>query len=164
MKRLILLRHAKSSWESDAVNDHSRPLNDRGRSEAPLLGPRLTERGCQPDLVLCSDATRARETWELAQSTMDPKPPVELERRLYLAGPHQVREVLTERDDAAETLLLVGHNPGWEHCVAWFAGAEVTIKTATVAVLRAKRDASWRDLVSEAGGFTLEDSFRAVDE
>ena len=148
--------------EADAVNDHSRPLNERGRSEAPLLGARLTERGCRPDLVLCSDAVRARQTWELAESTMDPKPRLDLDRRLYLAGPHQIREILAERDDDAETLLLVGHNPGWEHCVAWFTGHDTTIKTATAAVLTAKRDASWPELVASPQSFTLDDVFRAV--
>lgn len=164
MKRLIFLRHAKSSWDSDSVNDHSRPLNERGRSEAPLLGPRLTDRGCRPDLVLCSDAARARQTWELAASTMDPKPTTELDRRLYLAGPHQIREILAGRDDAdVETLLLVGHNPGWEHCVAWFTGEEITLKTATAAVLKAKHDGPWSEQLARAESFTLEDVFRAVD-
>lgn len=163
MKRLIFLRHAKSSWDSDAANDHARPLNERGRAEAPLLGPRLTERGCTPDLVVCSDAARARETWELAESTLDPPPRVEVDPRLYLAGPHQVREVVAERSEDVETLLLVGHNPGWEHCVAWFTGEEIVLETAKVAVLTARREAEWSQLSRDPAQFELTDSFRAVE-
>lgn len=163
MKRLILLRHAKSSWDTDAANDHSRPLNERGRAEAPLLGPRLVERGWRPDRVLCSDAVRARETWELAESTLDPRPAVHLDRRLYLAGPHQIREVVQDQPEDVGTLLLVGHNPGWEDCVAWFAGEDVVLKTATVAVLESKEDASWVDLMAKPQTFSLQDLFRAVE-
>jgi len=163
MKRLIFLRHAKSSWDSEAVNDHSRPLNERGRSEAPLLGPRLGERGWSPDLVICSDATRARQTWELASSTLDPRPPVEHDRRLYLAGPHQIREVVAERADETRTLLLVGHNPGWEDSVAWFTGQDTVLKTATAAVLTSRTEATWAELTAAPEGFELTDVFRAVE-
>ncbi|NJK89227.1 MAG: hypothetical protein HC923_07355 [Myxococcales bacterium] len=86
MKRLVLLRHAKSSWESDATSDHERPLNERGRLEAPLIGARLVEKGVVPDLVLCSDAIRALDTWRLAETTLPRRPETRIVDTLYLAG------------------------------------------------------------------------------
>ncbi len=162
MKRLILLRHAKSSWESDAVNDHSRPLNERGRTEAPLLGPRLNEAGWVPERVLCSDAMRARQTWELAQGALNPRPAYELEPRLYLAGPHQLRDVLSEVPDEVATLLLVGHNPGWEEAIDWFSGRDTRLKTSTAALLAAKTESPWPALVEQRGSFRFVDLLRAV--
>jgi phosphohistidine phosphatase len=107
---LILTRHAKSDWGTPALPDYDRPLNDRGRRSAPVLGRWLAERGWRPEEVMLSGARRTVETWEGMAPVFDPAPPVRVERRLYDAPAERMLAVLgTAR---AETVLLIGHNPG----------------------------------------------------
>jgi phosphohistidine phosphatase len=113
VKRLILLRHAKSSWDDDALDDRERPLSARGTRDAPMMGARLRARETPPALILTSDAKRARKTakavadaWGCAHGA------VRIDARLYLATPAQLLDVLAEQDGTLPKLLLVGHNPG----------------------------------------------------
>ena len=110
MKRLILMRHAKSDW-SAAGDDHSRPLNTRGRDNAAAIGDWLRENRWVPDEVLCSSATRTRQTLTLLGL---PKVPTRFERALYLADAHEIIEVL--QSASGETVLLLGHNFGIADC------------------------------------------------
>ena len=105
---LILVRHAKSDHPA-GLDDHERPLNDRGRRDAPRIGAWLAERDHVPDLALCSTAKRAVETWEgLRQGGIGA--PVEHEAKLYHAAPDVLRWSLAGRSEAA--LMIVAHNPG----------------------------------------------------
>lgn len=105
MRRLILMRHAKSDWQS-GVEDHDRPLNERGRKSAKLLGRWLRDAGYQPDAALISSAMRTVETF----GRLDLDCAVRTTRELYLAD---VEQMLTElRGETAETVLMLGHNPG----------------------------------------------------
>jgi phosphohistidine phosphatase len=109
MKRLYLLRHAKSSWKDATLADHDRPLNGRGRRAAKTIAGRLREEGIEPDLVLCSSARRARETLdriELRSST------VRVEASLYAASAHALLERLRRVPETVESVMLIGHNPG----------------------------------------------------
>ncbi|MBE9638979.1 SixA phosphatase family protein [Salipiger mangrovisoli] len=106
MKRLILMRHAKSDW-SVGMPDHARPLNERGRKSAVALGKWLRAEGILPDQVLCSSAARTRETLDLL-SLADV--PVRFEDRLYLAGPSTLLKSLQAAD--GDTVLMLAHNPG----------------------------------------------------
>jgi phosphohistidine phosphatase len=104
-KRLILMRHAKSSWDHVGP-DHDRPLNERGYASAPAMGKWLRENGFVPDVVLSSSAKRTRETNEgLGFDT-----PARFERSLYLADPDTMFMEL--RNESADTVLMLGHNPG----------------------------------------------------
>ncbi|MEZ5751268.1 MAG: histidine phosphatase family protein [Paracoccaceae bacterium] len=109
-KRLILTRHAKSSWDDPTMADHDRTLNDRGRAAAADLGQWLSSRGYVPGEVLCSDARRTQETWERLAPALGAQPAVILKPALYHAGPDVMLAVL--RHAAADTVLMVGHNPG----------------------------------------------------
>lgn len=109
-KRLILTRHAKSSWDDPLMSDHDRPLNARGRGAATDLGGWLASRGYLPQEVLCSDAVRTRETWEGIAPAIPAAPQVTLKPTLYHAGPDVMLAVL--RHATAETVLMIGHNPG----------------------------------------------------
>ncbi|MDN3713316.1 histidine phosphatase family protein [Paracoccus cavernae] len=110
-RRLILTRHAKSSWDDPAQEDHDRPLNDRGRRSARELGDWLASRGYEPEEVLCSTAMRTRETWDTVfAAPLEVRPNVRHERGLYHASPEQMLGVL--RTASAPTVMLVGHNPG----------------------------------------------------
>ncbi len=109
-KRLILTRHAKSSWDDPTMADHDRPLNERGRAAAADLGAWLASRGYAPGEVLCSDALRTRETWAGVAAALPGTPVVTLKPALYHAGPDVMLAVL--RHATADTVMVVGHNPG----------------------------------------------------
>ena len=116
MKRLILTRHAKSSWDDPTAPDHDRPLNDRGRAAAADLGQWLTSRGYVPQQVLCSDAVRTLKTWAGIAPGLAESPVMEIKPALYHAGPDVMLAVL--RHASAEAVMMIGHNPG----IAEFAG------------------------------------------
>ncbi len=108
--RLILTRHAKSSWRNPALEDFARPLNRRGRRAADLLGAQIAADGLCPAQVLHSTATRARETWERIAPHCPDADAQGLDA-LYLASPEEMRAAL-RREARARVVMLVGHNPG----------------------------------------------------
>ncbi|MER6424564.1 histidine phosphatase family protein [Streptomyces sp. NPDC001137] len=143
LRRLVVLRHAKSAWPA-GVPDHERPLAPRGLRDAPAAGRALAEADCLPDLALCSTAVRARQTWELASAQWGTPPPVRSDPRLYAADVSDLLTAVHEVSAEIETLLLVGHNPGLEELVLELAGdslddalEEVRLKfpTSAIAVL-----------------------------
>ncbi len=109
--RLILTRHAKSSWDDPTADDHDRPLNKRGRDAARDIGEWLVQHDYIPDLVLLSSSARTNETWEIMAELMPEAPKVRSERALYLASPDQMLGVLHKVTDA-KTVMMVAHNPG----------------------------------------------------
>ncbi|SEN90344.1 phosphohistidine phosphatase [Gemmobacter aquatilis] len=109
-KRLILTRHAKSSWDDPLMTDHDRPLNARGTAAATDLGKWLASRGYVPDQVLCSDALRTRKTWEGIAPALPGTPALDLKPALYHAGPDVMLAVL--RHATGDTVMMIGHNPG----------------------------------------------------
>ncbi|TVQ58087.1 MAG: histidine phosphatase family protein [Rhodobacteraceae bacterium] len=112
MRRVILLRHAKSSWADPDLADHDRPLNKRGRHAAPLIGAWLADRGFIPDHVICSSSARTVETWGLLRPALRVAPAPEIEPRLYHADPDAMLDLLRGAPDAAQTVMLIGHEPG----------------------------------------------------
>ena len=110
VRTLHLLRHGKSSWKDGALDDHDRPLSKRGRRAAAVLADHLARSGLAPDLVLCSSALRARQTFDLIARALKP-PRVIVERALYEAGPRRLLRYLRELPESAQCVLLVGHNP-----------------------------------------------------
>ncbi|MFD6289241.1 SixA phosphatase family protein [Streptomyces sp. NPDC060205] len=162
LRRLVVLRHAKSAWP-DGVPDHERPLAARGRRDAPAAGRILADADCLPDLALCSTAVRARETWGLAASQWGTPPPVRLDARLYGASVAALLDAVREAPAEAETLLLIGHNPGLEELVLTLAGdgvgsalddVRVKFPTSAIAIL-AWRGPGWEAL--GGGGALLTD-------
>ncbi|TAN53297.1 MAG: histidine phosphatase family protein, partial [Methylococcaceae bacterium] len=112
MKRLVLIRHAKSSWKNADLDDFDRPLSGRGKREAPATALRLKQLGLQPDLLLSSPAKRARKTAKIVAETLAyPVVEIRLDARLYLQGVDALEAVLAETGDADATVMLVGHNP-----------------------------------------------------
>jgi phosphohistidine phosphatase len=114
MKTLLLLRHAKSSWDDHSLDDFDRPLNERGRKTAPRVGGWMRKNGWVPDRVLCSAARRAMETWERMEEETGAGPEVEVVQGLYLAEPHRILGIVRGQDDDVGSVLVVGHNPGFE--------------------------------------------------
>ena len=112
MRRLLLLRHAKSSWSEPGGRDHDRPLNRRGQEAAPRIGAYLARHGLIPDGILCSTARRARETWDLVAAEASAAPPATFTEKLYDASPRVLVDVFRGANPKAASLLVVGHNPG----------------------------------------------------
>ncbi|MFA5900451.1 MAG: histidine phosphatase family protein [Hyphomicrobium sp.] len=118
MLTLLLLRHAKSSWDDPALADYDRPLAKRGRKSAPLMGAQVAALGLRPDLILCSSAARAKETLALAMPELGtPAPELVYDDALYMAEPSDLLGVLRKLPPSArkaQTVMIVGHNPGLE--------------------------------------------------
>jgi phosphohistidine phosphatase len=149
-RTLAVVRHAKSDWTT-GMPDVRRPLAARGQRDAPEIGTWLAGTVGTLDLVVCSTATRARQTWELASAGLDPRPEVRLDDRVYGASPAELTTVLAELPDEVHTVALVGHNPGLADLVELLSGELRELKTSSVAVLR--WSGSWAD--AEAGTATL---------
>lgn len=111
MKRLILMRHAKSSWAEAGLDDHERALNDRGRQDAPRMGQWIAEHGGLPDAALVSSAARTRETWDLLGAAFG-EVEAALREELYHAEPGAMLAVLQAAPEAAGRVLMLGHMPG----------------------------------------------------
>lgn len=160
MKLLGLFRHAKSDWHDARARDFDRPLNDRGRAGAAVMGRHIAEHGIRWQRVLSSPAVRAAETIELAARAAGQSVPVEWDRRLYLASSDNLGDVLRELPDHTASVLMVGHNPGLEDLIFDLvpddgscplrALVEEKFPTATYAVLELAID-SWSDLDEGCG-------------
>ncbi|HMF29371.1 MAG TPA: histidine phosphatase family protein, partial [Candidatus Cybelea sp.] len=102
----MLLRHAKSDWTRAGARDHERTLAPRGREAAPRIGAYMAHHGLMPELVLCSTATRARETWDLVAKAFTIKPVLLYEVRIYEADPNALFDVVKESKSDVHALLL----------------------------------------------------------
>ena len=120
-RRLLLLRHAKSAWP-DGVPDHQRPLAARGLQAAPAIGSHMAREHLLPDLVLVSDARRTQETWDLVKRRLPGEVESQICKELYEASADQLLDVVGRTPAGAETLLLIGHNPGLQDLALLLAG------------------------------------------
>ena len=133
MKTLLLLRHAKSSWDDASLPDFERPLNKRGLRAAPRIGQFMRERQLRPDLVLCSPAQRARDTARLALEAGEIETPLRYEARIYEADVPTLLEIIRGIEEEHSEVMLVGHNPGLEELLAYLTGENHHMTTATLA-------------------------------
>lgn len=137
MKTLVLVRHAKSAWGDPTLADHDRPLNDRGRRDAPEMGRRLRERGTVPDAILSSTAVRARSTAEaLAAAVGVDASGLTLDERLYGSSPDTILAVVGELDDELTTAIVVAHDPGLSDLAYRLSGEIEHMPTCAVAEFR----------------------------
>ena len=142
MKRLLLLRHAKSDWESAAAGDHERPLASRGRKAAQAMGRFIALADLVPDCAVTSTAVRARTTLELAMEAGEWSCPVNETRSLYHAGVEDVLAVVSESADSDASVLIVGHQPTWGGVVERLTGADTRMATGTLVGIDLATD-SW---------------------
>jgi phosphohistidine phosphatase len=166
VKRVYVLRHAKSSWKDASLVDHDRPLAGRGRRAAKAMREHLRAQRIDPDLVLCSTATRARETLARIEPALG-RQEVKVERALYGAGADALIARLRRLPAKCDSVLLIGHNPGLQELVLALAlpGPErdavaVKFPTAALATLEAPID-GWDEL--EAGAAELSAFVRPRD-
>jgi phosphohistidine phosphatase len=121
MRQLLLLRHAKSSWDDPRLSDHARPLNARGRRAAAAMGDAMRDLGLAPDIVLVSSARRTLQTLE-ALGPLDASPLVEPMDSLYLAPWGGLLDQLRGVRETVRSVLLIGHNPGLHELAMALAG------------------------------------------
>jgi phosphohistidine phosphatase len=122
MRRLMLMRHAKSD-RTPGVEDHDRPLNERGRAAAPEMGAYLAEQKLVPGLIVCSTAKRTRQTWELIAPSLPKGTRVVFDDGLYLAESDAIAALVRALPKDAASALLIGHNPGLQDAAIALAGA-----------------------------------------
>jgi len=149
-RRLIVMRHATSSWISGAHLDHQRPLNQTGRPEPASIAAQLAEIGWQPDLVLSSDSRRTTETWQRMADGL-PEIDVHFKRELYHAGFEAFERQVGAVDASFRTVLVLGHNPGWEAVVEELGRQFVRMAPAHAALL-VGRGATWWDALADGWG------------
>jgi len=112
MKKIILLRHAKSSWKHPGLTDHDRPLNKRGRTAAQLVGTWLSQNDHVPDVILSSTSQRTRETLDRLGRPAQSATTIEYLPELYHAAPAEILRALRQLDETHRTAMIVGHEPG----------------------------------------------------
>ena len=159
MKRLAVLRHAKSSWKDRDLDDFDRPLNERGHKAARRMGREMHERGMRFDLVLASPAARVRETIEGVRQEHDLGEAIRFEERIYLARVSELIELIGAIPDDVSSTLLVGHNTSAERLIAKLTKdddsslrrrVEEKFPTAALAVMELPID-RWSEIQSDSG-------------
>jgi phosphohistidine phosphatase len=159
MKTLVLMRHAKSAWDNADLPDIERPLSPRGQKAAPLVGERLKKAGYHPDVILCSTARRTRETLDLITLSLPKKAKVQYLKELYMAVPREMLNLIAKTPDSAQTVMLVGHNPGIGSLAGWLAGegdsellSKIRRKFPTAAAAVITFDVTrWSEVAGEGG-------------
>jgi phosphohistidine phosphatase len=151
MITLLIMRHAKSSWEDNGLHDHDRPLNKRGKLNAPRMGRLLRELDLVPDLILTSSARRARDTAAAVADQSGYEGEVQVVNDLYAAPAEAYLEVLAASDEHHERILVIGHNPGLEELLEMLTGEHEHLPTAAIA--RVDLDIPrWQSLTDETRG------------
>jgi phosphohistidine phosphatase len=158
MRQLLLLRHAKSSWEDKQLSDHARPLNARGRIAASSMRTVMQDLGLAPDLVLVSSALRTRQTLEALEPWAE-TPLVEPMDSLYLADAPALFKILRNIKETVRSALVVGHNPGLHELAVRLVGAHAM--TYANADLRRLADGYPSGSLAE---FTVPGPWRSLDE
>ncbi|MCA9185096.1 MAG: histidine phosphatase family protein [Planctomycetales bacterium] len=158
LRRLIIMRHAKSSWDAPELGDQLRPLNKRGRHDAPAVADALTQIGWAPQWVFSSDAVRTRETIELMIPQFGDHVEVSFEPSFYLADEEAIMAALKLVPNEVHTVLVLGHNPGWQSAISYFTGQYVGLTTANAALLQCD-SASWSEALRQRP-WTLMDVIR----
>ncbi len=141
--RLLLMRHAKSSWSDGSLTDHQRPLNERGQRAASDVGAALHARGFAPDLIWSSDATRTRETAMRLIRAIPGAQGVEYISGFYHASAEQVIQICEQKGEPDAPLMLLGHNPGWSELHTYFTDQWQDYPTGACSVMIRKSDGHW---------------------
>jgi phosphohistidine phosphatase len=151
MKTLLLLRHAKSGWKNSEVDDHERPLNKRGKKDAPKIGRLLADLALLPDLIVSSSARRCRKTAEEVIQNSGYRGETRFCGELYEANAARLREFLAKLDDHRHRVLLIAHNPGMEEFLESLVGTYTPLSTAALAQVDLSV-LSWSHLADERSG------------
>jgi phosphohistidine phosphatase len=152
MKTLLLLRHAKSSWNKPGLQDHKRPLNKRGKHDAPLMGKLVREQGLTPDLIISSTAQRAQDTARMVAEACGYDGEVELRQDLYFSDTTCYLDILHSLPDQVRCVMMVGHNPDIEELLTLLTDFDEAFPTAALAQVELPI-ASWQSLSEATDGY-----------
>lgn len=158
MKTLYLIRHAKSDWSNQSLDDFDRPLNKRGKKNAPTMGKVLFYSGTHPDLILCSPALRAKTTAiEIAQQLSYPIESIIYENTLYAADVETILSIIRRVSDTVETLFVFGHNPEVTKCVNHICACDIgNIPTCGIVAVTLKNN-TWASIGKNSAEILLFD-------
>ena len=151
MKNLLLMRHAKSSWKDDSLEDHERPLKKRGRKDSIRMARVIADNNLTPDLILSSTAVRARETVEILAKELAYPGQILFSDELYMGEPQDFVSALGEISDDPNTVMIVAHNPGLEAYLQIIDGEIESVPTACLGHLVLVLDA-WQEISLETMG------------
>lgn len=154
MKTLLLLRHAKSSWKDSDLDDYDRPLNKRGKRDAPRMGELLKDERLLPDFIVSSSARRCRQTVEQVIQESGYRGETRITGKLYEAGADQLRALLAALPDEFCRALVIGHNPGLEEFLEQLTGHYMPLTTAALAHVELPL-AHWGDFAADTRGALL---------
>jgi len=151
MKKLYIIRHAKSSWDSDAKSDFDRPLNKRGKRDAPLMGEVLKELDVMPDLILASSAKRTTMTALILAEKIGYDEEIVFEDDLYLASDSEIDGFIKRVDDSINSLFVIAHNPGVTNFINRFTDDYISnLPTTGVFAIEFEVE-SWHDIKPRSG-------------
>jgi len=153
-KLLLILRHAKSSWEFEELSDHDRPLNNRGRRDAPLMGRKLLKEQLVPQIIISSSAVRAHSTAKKVAKACGYEDEILIDPALYGSGYSDYLNVLINQEDKHDIIMLVGHNPISEQLVEVLTGEIVTMPTCAIACISLPIT-SWKQIIAKTKGQLL---------
>lgn len=154
MKTLYIIRHAKSDRNDPSLSDFERPLNTRGEKNALFMGNRLAESEIYPDLILSSPAIRAKKTAEtIAEKIGYPSNKILFEKRLYMADSDLIADVVKEIPDSADTVFIIGHNPGLTEFAESISGYAIgNIPTCGIFCVTLKKE-DWKNVGNDAADY-----------
>ena len=155
MKTLFLTRHGKSSWKNLEIKDFERPLKKSGKKETAKAAHHLKKSDLVPQLILCSSATRAKETAEIFVEESGFKGSVEYIDSLYMAEPDQILSSIKQYGQAVNRIMVIGHNPGLETALQLFTHDVVSLPTASIATIRFPVE-DWNDINVSSYGELVE--------
>lgn len=153
-RHLLIVRHAKSAWDTDAPSDFERPLAKRGETEAPRVGRWLRKQGLVPDLVVSSPAVRAKQTAvSVCKELGIKKKAIHWDKRVYMGDTDALLAVLGDCPKKARAVMLVGHNPGLEELLLYLSGSKVKLPEdgkllTTAATAHLEMSSNWKKLQS----------------
>lgn len=154
MRHLLIMRHAKSSWDSPDLADFERPLNTRGLQAAPFMGNFIYKNELHPDLIISSPAKRAKQTAILVKETAKIKTKIEFEEKIYEASPTTLMYIASEISDKYDSILLVGHNPGIEGVIRILTGEIQPMPTASIVKI-CLNISNWNEITANCGQLEL---------
>jgi phosphohistidine phosphatase len=144
MKKLMIMRHAKSDWSDSSLRDFDRPLNPRGRKAAPAMGKEIKKLGLTPDLIISSPAKRAKMTALAVAENSGYQNEIVWNDDFYFGYNSEILNAIKKVDDSVGSIMIFGHNPTWTSIAEYLSGEFVTMKTADLVVL--EFEGNWQSL------------------
>ncbi|WP_457750417.1 SixA phosphatase family protein [Sulfurimonas sp.] len=132
MKTLYLIRHAKSSWKNLDLDDFERPLNKRGKNDAPMMGERFKKRKIIPDIIFSSSAKRAKMTAKSIAEKIQYDKEIVCDKNIYEADENTLQSIVNTLDDSYKVVFLIGHNPGLNELAQYYVGFDDNLPTCGV--------------------------------